>query len=781
MAKVTIIAHVMHESERIAAEKTAKWENMHATDAFVMGDVNEDDIPKLEEHGIIVQRVPSPAEIKTKVRAVAKKLRRIPKAASATEVFEKGVGYLESISDTAKGRQGYLRVEMKGPLLQEMKNDLRKLGAKIIEVRPDKSLIARAEQSQADKIAELPWVMSSEEEEGEASTPVNSEIADARTGGQTEVGIVTFDVVTHEPEAVPFLDSWLRERNVQIVGVGRSKIRVVLPEDSPLIDEISILPEVDEVEPWIPPQLHTERARVLMKIEWPAASGNILSRFEGDGETVGVADSGLDDKHPDFQNRIVGQIDLGKRGTADDPHGHGTHVAGCALGDGAASNGIHKGTAPKAKLYFQSLLDANGKLGGLPVDLHDLFEPAYIAGVRVHNNSWGALAAGTYRSTSREVDQFVSDNRDMVIVFSAGNAGRSAEPTPPDQKMAKDGFVDWRSVGAPATAKNCITVGASRSDRTLGGYSTLSYGQAWPNDFPVSNNVPPNFTPIEKQSVSGDPEAMAGFSGRGPSDDYRIKPDVVAPGTDILSCKSSKAPIINFWGMSSSSGAQYAFAGGTSMAAPLVAGCAALVREFYRKDRNHEPSAALIKATLINGTRWLSSADATADHPNQPNLHQGFGAIDMSTTLPNFYATAPSGTPSLHVIFIDTWKSSNRLFKNAGESHQYSFTTAAAGSLRFCLAYTDRPQRGLQNNLNLFVQILSDSSKKKWYGNSQMPFSLGGPDTANNVEVLRLPNAVAGDYLIQISAQNLLGQNSAQDYALVVTSTSPFTTTQVVK
>ncbi len=781
MAKVTIIAHVMHESEKIDAEKTAKWENMRATDAFVTGDVDEGDIAKLEEKGIIVQRVPSTAEVESTRRTVTAKSRRAPRAPSDSKVFDRGAGFLESISDSPDGRQGYLRVQMKGPLLKEMKDDLRELGARIIEVRPDKSLIARAEQAQVEQISELPWVISTEEEEGETSTPVSREIAEARVGGQTELGLVTFDVVAHESAAVPFLETWLRERNVQIVGLGRSKIRIVLPEDSPLIDEISILPEVDEVEPWIPPQLHTERARVLMKVELLNAAGTIVrSRFEGDGEIIGVADTGLDDAHPDFQNRINARIDLGNRGTADDPHGHGTHVAGCALGDGAASGGTNKGTAPKAKLYFQSLLDPNGKLGGLPVDLNDLFTPAYQAGVRIHNNSWGALAAGSYRSTSREVDQFVYEHRDMVIVFSAGNAGRSAEPLPPDQKMAKDGFVDWRSVGAPATAKNCITVGASRSDRKLGGYSTLSYGQAWPNDFPPSTNVPPNITPIESQTVSGDPEAIAGFSSRGPSDDYRIKPDVVAPGTDILSCKSSKAPIINFWGMSTTSGNQYAFDGGTSMSAPLVAGCAALVREYFRKERSHDPSAALIKATLINGTKWLSAPDATADHPGQPNLHQGFGAIDMESTLPSFYMGGSNGTKTLDLIFIDTWKSPDRLFKNSGERHRYSFTISTPGDLRFCLAYTDRPQRGLQNNLNLFVQLLPDNLKKKWYGNSQMPFSLGGPDTANNVEVLRLPNASAGDYLVQISAQNLLGQNSSQDYALVVTSTSPITQTQVV-
>src|SRR5262249_9788278 len=153
--------------------------------------------------------------------------------------------------------------------------------------------------------------------------------------------------------------------------------------------------------------------------------------------------------------------------------------------------------------------------------------------------------------------------------------------------------------GSPATAKNALTVGASRSDRTSGGLSNFTWGQAWANHFPDA--------PIAGEKVSGDPESMAAFSSRGPSDDRRIKPDVVAPGTNIVSTKASMAPIRNFWGPVQNS-TNYAYMGGTSMATPIVTGCCALVRQYYRQNGNAEPSAALLRATIVNGTRWLKGS-----------------------------------------------------------------------------------------------------------------------------------------------------------------------------
>ena len=149
--------------------------------------------------------------------------------------------------------------------------------------------------------------------------------------------------------------------------------------------------------------------------------------------------------------------------------------------------------------------------------------------------------------------------------------------------------MDWLSIGSPASSKNALTVGAARSSRTSGGVSTARTARSGSDRFPAE--------PIASDLVSGDAECIAAFSSRGPCDDRRIKPDLVAPGTDIVSTRSAAAATSDFWGLVPGND-HYAFMGGTSMAAPLVAGCAALVRQYYATERGIEPSAALVKATI---------------------------------------------------------------------------------------------------------------------------------------------------------------------------------------
>ena len=142
---------------------------------------------------------------------------------------------------------------------------------------------------------------------------------------------------------------------------------------------------------------------------------------------TGFDKGSLTNVHPAFANRVQKLYALGRSGKSNDPHGHGTHVAGSVLGDGhAAGHGDVKGTAPAAKLVLQSVLDSSGGLRGLPANLKKLFEQTYINdGARIHTNSWGTTrSSGRYTSYSQELDEFVWSKRDQLICFAAGNPGR---------------------------------------------------------------------------------------------------------------------------------------------------------------------------------------------------------------------------------------------------------------------------------------------------------------------------------------------------------------------
>jgi serine protease AprX len=738
-----VLAHFMHEHERDKAQQIMT--DVQVAEGYLMGEVDEAQIPDLEAAGLIVEMLDEGVSIETPGRdwEVLPGVER-PGAEQGFRGGLEPVGLEQTIDPT--GPNFYV-IQLKGPLMQSWRQQLDDLGIDLLEYIPYNAYTARLGVAEVQAVDSLDFVqrvrLYTASDTGLPAAPARGL---APVSGVEE--IVTYDARLHRAEDLSVVLEWLDENNVEVIGSSGRKVRLRLPAEDLLLDDLAALPEVASLEEFVPPQLHNDVARVLLGIdrgpadpEGPNPTANLPQT--GEGQIVAVADTGLDQEHPDFANCIAGVVALGRPGDASDPHGHGTHVAGSVLGRGAASAEKTRGTAPEAKLFFQSVLDAGGHLGGLPLDLGDLFEEAYQAGARIHNNSWGAATEAAYTFNSIEVDEFVAQRRDMLVIISAGNEGQARDRfhTPP-------GFVDWLSIGSPASAKNALTVGASRSSRTSGGLSELAYSQAF-SDFPDP--------PIGDQLVSGDPEGMAAFSSRGPCDDRRIKPDVVAPGTDIVSARSSTAPLRHFWGPYEGNN-QYAYMGGTSMAAPLVAGCAALVREYYVKSRDHQPSAALLKATLINSTRRLTAEDALADHDLLPNFHQGFGCVFVPWAIPN------PAQPDLHLEFVDGWQDPELQFQRNGQRLRFGFRARAGRPLRLCLTWTDLPARSLQNNLNLFLQL---PTRTKTVGNPDLPQKLTATDRDNNVEIVRLEDPPEGDYLVQITSSNLL--RGPQDFALVVT------------
>jgi len=686
MTKYRIKAYFMHEHEQDAAKEAvdasvitdAEW-----TPGYVMGVVHEPRIESLSKQGLVIslvekiasadeETVPLGDSTAATARMAAPGVFALNAPLTRTADAKKGRPLPVTIENqTPKSkvlshdprRMQFYVVRFHGPITEERRKELHKLHIKLVERLTRNKYTVQLKPSQVKTLAEVPFVDSLRlyteadtlrvRDIGDVPQADDSAVeppaATARKAGKPERTQRTcvYTVKLHQTKDMPAIAKWLARRKRKPLWKRGDQLQVALVENSKTLTDLAKRPEVAIVEQLEVPRLYDEPARTLLGL----VRKNMKLGLEGAGEIIGVADTGIDKTHADLVNRIAGVSAWGRKGNVSDPEGHGTHVAGCAVGDGTASQGEVMGAAPQAKVFFQSILDDNGGLGGLPHDIGDLLKEAYANGARIHNNSWGAFSFARYSSTSLDVDRFVAANPDMLVVIAAGNDGIGVARAVGAKMNAVSGLVDWPCVAAPATAKNGLTVGASRSSRTAGGYAELTWNDAWPEHYP--------HPPISQERISSNDQCLAAFSSRGPSDDLRIKPDVVAPGTDIAAAKSKDAPLHKFWGAYPKS-SQYGFMGGTSMAAPYVAGCVALVREWYRKQGNWAtPSAALLKATLINGTQRITGADAVAELAGDPNFHQGFGRINMSNTVPNPLS------PKLKLVFGDTWKNTGQVFSQS--------------------------------------------------------------------------------------------------------------------
>jgi serine protease AprX len=635
----------------------------------------------------------------------------------------------------------YILVQADGPLAPDDQARLASLGAQVLEIVPGNAYVCHYPPSDLAVIRALPFVKFANPYFRQFKVaPALRGLTDAPAG----VNILSLAPnleVTREPQDVEVVlhrnveAGAVKEKVARAAGVsadqlsmGRGKIRLRVEPSH--LQALAALDEVRHIEEYATPKLMNNEAAKILEHAFT---------YDGSNQVIAICDTGIDSAHPAFAGRIRKAYALGRAGRTDDPHGHGTHVAGSALGNApyhpAPGTAIPLlGAAPRAGVVMQSVLGPSGGLTGLPVDLHDLFITPYEAdGVRIHSNSWGTSAAGKYTQSSYEVDDFVWEHRDCIVIFAAGNDGADYD---------RDGRVDPQSLSSPATAKNCIAVGASESNRPD---VALRYGTAWPSRFPAP--------PIVDDYLADGPQGMAAFSSRGPTADGRIKPDVVAPGTCILSARSSLAQAVDAFGVSQDP--QYMFDSGTSMATPLVAGCLAALRQALMSTGNGAaPSAALSKAMIINGATPIAGQYVPSEVPTFPNNAAGFGRVHMARTVP------PYGGAT-----VEFWDESDAL--QTGQS--VTKIVAATKSLaKVTLAWTDPPGEALQNDLDLLV---FDEAGREYHGNVGASAEF---DRVNNVEQVEIPCTPGAQIRVVVRAYRTL---KPQTFALVARFSDPSTST----
>ena len=407
----------------------------------------------------------------------------------------------------------------------------------------------------------------------------------------------------------------------------------------------------------------------------------------GAGEVVAVADTGLDYHHEAFKDAIVQEYAIDRQAETMDNNGHGTHVAGTILGREVKTSigDSNVGVAPGAGLVVQSILSTAFPGAKIPpFNLTDLLTTPYNNNkVRIHNNSWGISIMNDkngnrqlpYTALDAEIlDQIAIDHPDLLIVFSAGNDGVLG---------AHCGTI--AQIGAHAAAKNVLTVGATQSKR------------------PVDVGPAPFY--MERYNFKGkvlQPTSVPGFSSKGPTVEGRTKPDVVAPGVCILSARTAsplaKADLAmweKLYGLPPDTTDKVIYCTGTSMAAPAISGCAALVREALRRLFKIElPSSALMKALLINGTLNLGL----------PATAQGYGLVSMDhviNPLLQQYIMPGSGAG----FWQDMTKFENPNIEVAKKTVVPPISTVGRkANLKATLCYIDSPGHLIQRKVSLVVE-----------------------------------------------------------------------------
>ncbi len=490
----------------------------------------------------------------------------------------------------------YYLVQFRGPVDLVSIRQVEALGGQVLGYVPDNTHIVRIDAANLANIRSLPavrWV-GNYRPSYKLAPELSGQVVAA--SGASDVYVLAFP-----GESLSALQASLSAQGATIVQAGESHLGPLVRAQMPALQLVDLLqnPAVSWVEPFVEMRTFNAEARKIMNAEFVWQDFG----YYGDGQIVAISDSGLSvqgSMSADFEGRVLkafapSEMNLSspackQKTTFTDLHGHGTHVAGSVLGNGSLSGsnpanhqytGSHAGVAPEAKLVFMAL-NTDGSGGIQCVDENgDFLARGYQTGARISTNSWGGGEGGAYRITSSIVDNYIWQHKDYLVLYAAGNSGPNGT-----------------TVGSPGTAKNVLTVGASENKRP-------------------------------DQDADGDnPDQIAGFSSRGPTLDGRVKPDVVAPGTWILSSRAAQAPDGSFWQPLNEN---YAFMGGTSMATPLTAGGAALVREWMGKQRGiPNPSAALMKAILINGSVQLPGA-VIAD------MNSGYGRVDLKNTLRSNY------------------------------------------------------------------------------------------------------------------------------------------------
>ncbi len=660
-----------------------------------------------------------------------------------------------------KGSEGLYIVHMLGPINPDWRNTLERKGVRVLNYVPNYAYAVRMTPKTADSVRSLDFVdwvglyhpaykITDDLKKGKISVHLFSETSQRVLKKLKSIDSDLNDLKFSNRGAIPHISTKVQNEG-EIEALAKLKDVYYISDHTPNELKMEIDSQIIGGGAWVMDDEDGDTGTAYRLHGDHGAYFNQIG-YTGKNVTVAIADTGLgngttpDAGHLDFTGRVVGGYCWEEKGW-EDGHGHGTHAAGSLAGDSYSGTGTQyagldgnyyasQGLAYDSKLYAVKIFNSNGSWVG-PDNSFDIVEKAaQNSDAYIHSNSWGEdNGDGGYDSQDvaydkavRDSDSSTSGNQPMVITVAAGNGGSS------------------QTIASPGNAKNVITVGATESyvpDADLYGYASFD-----------------------------NPANVADYSSRGWTNDDRVKPDVVAPGSGILSTSSPLASAKYPY----SEDNRYEWKSGSSMANPDVAGAAAVVVEWYKKNYGERPSPAMVKSLIINTAHDLN--ESKGNTAPIPNPKEGWGMVDISKL------KYPKNDPVPFVLKDQKYE------LQTGENRTYKIQPKDKDKpLKITLCWTDQENHSdlgstLKNNLRLEV---TSPSGKVYRGNA---FSNGwsqpgqdaisdfdddgdGWDDNNNVRNVYIPpNKVEqGTYTVEVKGNNVVADcdNDGvldQDFAL---------------
>jgi subtilisin-like proprotein convertase family protein len=441
----------------------------------------------------------------------------------------------------AKGDPGSYIVQSRGPIDNAFRADLSRVGAQIVSYVPNNAYLVRMSASGARQLrastrtqAVMPY---------EPYYKLDEDLLPLACERRPLPEQVRIKVTLFTGERDAALKAFA-DLGAQVLGEDQSPFgpQLILQPAPDSLTMLAQLPCVQLIEQATERVLLNDLTRVQLGVAADSVIETNYLGLTGSNLVVNLNDSGVDQQHPDLTGRVLPPF-IGPPG---DPEGHGTHIAGIIVGSGQESstvtnayasltNASFRGLAPGAQLFPIAISLETGPL------ISDAFLQETAAATNwitlgrtnamISNNSWGYrnvrrydTAAASYDAAVRDALPEVPGSQPLLYVFAAGDNGGGAA-------NGLGGTAD--SVISPATAKNVITVGAIEHLRNI--TNSVITSDAHGNSLTNKPFLGDTDTSTEVAAHSSRGNVGIGIEGSS----GRFKPDVVAPGTFVISTRSS--------------------------------------------------------------------------------------------------------------------------------------------------------------------------------------------------------------------------------------------------